>query len=288
MKILLLGAQGNLGTAFLEKANEYPDHIFIGWDKNDIDVTDRALIMKKVADLEPDVIINTVAFNDVDGSENNLQAGKSAEELNCNLVKNLADLALEHNCLLIHYSSDYVFAGDQMEGYDEEAEVNPLNTYGISKAKGEKEIISLSGRGLRWYLIRTARLFGKKGQGANAKPSFFELMLELSRTKDKLTIVSNESGSFTYTMDLVEATMNLLHSGDSFGIYHLVNDGVASWYEAADYFFKKCGSVIAIEAIEGESFSRPARRPKNSRLLNTKRPLLRSWQAAIDEYITRL
>jgi dTDP-4-dehydrorhamnose reductase len=89
-------------------------------------------------------------------------------------------------------------------------------------------------------------------------------------------------------MDLVEATMNLLHSGDSFGIYHLVNDGVASWYEAADYFFKKCGSVIAIEAIEGESFSRPARRPKNSRLLNTKRPLLRSWQAAIDEYITRL
>ena len=288
MKILLLGAQGNLGTAFLEKAKHYPDHIFIGWDKNDIDVTDRALIMKKVADIQPDVIINTVAFNDVDGAEDDLRGGTSAEELNCNLVKNLADLALEHNCILIHYSSDYVFAGDQVEGYTEEAEVNPLNKYGLTKSKGEKELISLSGRGLGWYIIRTARLFGKRGQGVNAKPSFFELMLELSRTKDKLTIVSDERGSFTYTADLVEATMNLLLSGDGFGVYHLVNEGVASWYEAADYFFKKRGSVVAIEAIEGERFSRPARRPKNSRLLNTKRPLLRSWQAAIDEYISTL
>ncbi len=288
MKILLLGAKGNLGTAFFKKSAVFTDHVFIGWDKDDIDVTDRMLLVKKIKDLQPEIIINTVAYNDVDGAEKNDKGKQLADILNHDLVQTLAEVALDENIVLVHYSTDYVFSGELATGYNEAAEVAPINEYGNSKARGEKEIIRLSGRGLRWYIIRTSRLFGDKGQGKNAKPSFFELMTTLSKTNTELKAVSNESGSFTYTPDLVSATISLLESGDGFGIYHLINDGKASWFEAATYFFKKINPNITVAPVKGEIFLRAARRPKKSRLLNTKRPKLRTWQAAIDEYIQSL
>jgi len=99
-----------------------------------------------------------------------------------------------------------------------------------------------------------------------------------------LRVVSDERGSFTYTPDLAQATLDLLLSGDSFGIYHLVNDGEASWCDAARCFFKSMGMEVPIEPVTGISFARAAQRPLFSRLLNTKRPALRGWEAAIDEY----
>lgn len=288
MKILLLGAKGNLGTAFLKKSVALADYTFIGWDKDDIDVTDRMLLIKKIKDLQPEVIINTVAYNDVDGAEKSDKGKQLADILNSDLIQTLAEVALEENMLLIHYSTDYVFSGDLATGYNEIAEPAPINEYGKSKSRGEKEIIRLSGRGLRWYIIRTSRLFGDRGQGKNAKPNFFELMSKLAKTNTELKAVSNESGSFTYIPDLVAATISLLESGDGFGIYHLVNEGKTSWFEAATYFFKKINPSITVAPVKGEIFLRAARRPKKSRLLNTKRPRLRTWQAAIDEYIQSL
>lgn len=288
MKILLLGAQGNLGTVFLHSAHQYPEHSFIAWDKEDIDVSDKGLLDKKIAELQPNVIINTVAYNDVDSCERDHAAAAQAKILNIELVRNLGEVALENRCLLVHYSSDYVFSGEITTGYDETAEPHPLNIYGQTKLEGEKELISLSGKGLQWYLIRTARLFGTKGSGEHAKPSFFEVMLEVSKHKTELSVVSDESSCFTYTPDLVQATLDLIESGDGFGIYHLVNEGVASWYQAAQYFFQQQKMAINLQPVSGEIFSRPAQRPAHSELLNTKRPKLRTWQEAVDEYCKKL
>lgn len=284
MKILLLGSRGSLGTAFLGVAKNFPDLSIIGWDKTDIDVTDQGLLEKKIAELRPDVIINTVAYNNVDECERSTEAQERAELLNCEVVRFLAEAALEYNSLLVHYSTDYVFSGDNKDGYDETVEPQPQNIYGVSKWKGERELQRLSGRGLRWYLIRTARLFGPAGLSKDTKPNFFDIMFKLASSQSDIKVVENECGSFTYTPDLAVATLRLLESDEGYGIYHLVNEGVASWYEAAQYFFKKKQIAIAVTPIQSDNLPRPAKRPIYSQLLNTKRPPLRSWQAAVDEY----
>jgi dTDP-4-dehydrorhamnose reductase len=288
MKILLLGAKGNLGTVFLNSALDYPEHSFIGWDKEDIDVTDTSLLNKKISEIKPNVIINTVAYNDVDKCETNEESAALAEALNVQLVRSLAEFAIEHNCLLLHFSSDYVFSGDVETGYSETTEPSPINIYGQSKLKGEKELISLSGKGLQWYVIRTARLFGTKGRGENAKPTFFEQMLQISKRETTISVVTDEYGCFTYTPDLVVASLDLLTSGSGFGIYHLTNEGIASWYQAAQYFFNQLKIAVNLQPVSGQVFLRPAKRPAYSGLLNTKLPKLRPWQEAVDEYCKKL
>ncbi len=288
MKILLLGAKGNLGTVFVNSALDFPEHVFIGWDKEDLDVTDKSLLDKKISELKPDIIINTVAYNNVDQCETSEVAAELAEMLNVTLVRNLAEISIEHKCTLVHYSSDYVFFGNNKEGYIESAEPSPINIFGQSKFKGEKELIRLSGKSLQWYLIRTARLFGTKGTGENAKPSFFEQMLEISKHHQDIPVVKDEVSCFTYTPDLVLATLDLITSNDGFGIYHLTNEGCVSWYQAAQYYFDRVGVLVDLHQVAGEELIRAAKRPAHSQLLNTKRPHLRSWQEAVDEYCKTL
>lgn len=283
MRILLLGDKGNLAGAFHGLLAEHDEHELIGWDKEEVDVTDRSLLEKKIAALKPAVIINTVAYNDVDACET--EAGAAlAQSLNVDTVRHLGEISLEQSIALVHYSSDYVFSGDAVDGYDEASEPAPRNAYGESKAKGERELRKLSGRGLKWYVIRTARLFGPAGRGPAAKPNFFDIIDRLARQKGELSLVGDESGSFTYTKDLAQATLDLLESGDGYGFYHLVNSGQASWYEAGAYYLARRSAAVALHQVKGADFARAALRPAHSMLRNTKRPSLRSWQAAVDEY----
>jgi len=106
MRILLLGAKGNLGTAFKQHTFHNKEVTVIGWDKEEIDVTDYVLLEKKIAELKPDVIINTVGYSNVDECEQNEAAAAQAKLLNETTVSSLADIALEYGCILVHYSSD--------------------------------------------------------------------------------------------------------------------------------------------------------------------------------------
>jgi dTDP-4-dehydrorhamnose reductase len=286
MTILLLGAAGNLGTAFTNCLKDKEGFTLVSWDKPDIDVTDEGLLLKKISDIRPDVIINSVAYNDVDACESKEEAADLARQLNVELVANLARAAVEVDARLVHFSSDYVFNGDSEQGYAEDDEPSPQSVYAQSKRDGETELISLTGKGLRWYLVRTSKLFGPRGSSPAAKPSFFELMLKLAKRGEAVKIVSDERGSFTYTVDLAAAVMSLIEEECPSGIYHLVNSGEASWFEAAEYFFNKLGLKVETSAVAASDFPRPASRPKHSLLLNTKRPALRNWQAALDDYIS--
>lgn len=288
MRFLILGARGNLATAFRELLSTKTDHEVIGWDKQEIDITDRLLVEKKIKELKPDVIINTVAYNDVDRCEADEEARALAVKLNSETVRVLGEISLECQAVLVHYSTDYVFPGDTETGYDEAADPAPKNTYGETKLQGERELIRLSGKGLQWYLIRTARLFGAKGASPLAKPSFFELMLKLSREREEISAVADEKGCFTYTRDLAAATLALVEDEAGYGIYHLANSGAASWHEAARYAFNSLNIATPLKPVAGETFARPAKRPRNSTLLNTKRPALRPWQEAVDEYLKEL
>jgi dTDP-4-dehydrorhamnose reductase len=288
MKILILGKNGNLGNQIFKVFSRDNINQVIAWGKEDIDITDEELIIKKIKDIKPNFIINCTSYNAVDKCEEYDEEYEIAKKINGQAVGFLAQAALETKSALIHFSSDYVFDGNNKEGYDENSETNPISRYAETKAMGEEEIIKRSGKGLKWYLIRTSKLFGPKGESENAKLSFFDLVLKLSETRDSFDMVSEEEIScFTYTIDLAEAVFDLIESDAGYGIYHIVNSGPASWYDGAVELFKiKSNSKIKINPVPtSDKYPRPAKRPKFSVLLNTKLKPLRSWKEALREYL---
>lgn len=274
MKILILGSQGNLGTQLMKV---FPGAT--GWDRSAFDFLDFSLLKEKIAALKPDIIINAVAYNVVDKCEVDSADYELALKLNRDLVAVLA----EQPALIIHYSSDYVFSGSQeKQEFTEDDVPDPINKYGESKLAGERELLT---RKEKYYLIRTSKLFGPQGVSIFAKPNFFDIMSGLAKSKDELEIVDEELSCFTYTPDLALATRELINSAAPAGIYHLVNPGALTWYQAADLLFKLKKSSIKIKALSSEDLERPARRPKYSVLKNTKRAPLRRIQEALTEYL---
>ncbi len=284
MRILILGAKGNLGGQLVKVFSADEKYEVIDWDKEEIDITDHGLILKKVGDIKPDLIINAAAYNAVDKCEESNAQYEIAKKVNIDGPKFLAEAALANDAILVHYSTDYVFDGKNKKGYVETDDQNPINRYGKSKFHGEKRIIEMSGAGLKWYLIRVSKLFGPKGESEAAKPNFFDLIFKLSKEKNELEIVSEEKSFFTYTVDLAAATKKIVESNAGFGIYHLTNQGAYTWYSAARDFFKVADIKIKTKSVLASKFPRPAKRPKYSMLLNTKTEPMRELKEALIDY----
>lgn len=285
MKILILGAEGNLGGQLYEIFSKNSQNEVIGWDKNELDITNREQVSQKISQIRPGIIINAVAYNAVDRCETDEAEFALACKLNAEAPAILAAAALEIDAVLIHYSTDYVFPGDRSDGYRENSPIKAINKYGESKALGEKEIARAALKGLKWYLIRTSKLFGPQGKSQFAKPSFFDIMLKLAQEKNEIEAVDEEKSFFTYTPDLADATAKLLENKASYGVYHLTNSEAATWYEACRTLFDLAEIKTKITPVPAEKFPRPAKRPKYSKLLNTKTAPLRSYRAALEEYL---
>jgi dTDP-4-dehydrorhamnose reductase len=290
MRILIFGAKGNLGTALskafdsISKENPLAHNEVIGWDREEIDATDDLLVKKKISELKPDLIINAIAYNAVDLAES--EDGMAlAEKLNVGVVKSLAEAALENQATIIHYSTDYVFDGGKNEGYAENDEPKPINQYGRSKRAGEEVLIKLSGKGLRWYLLRTSKLFGPRGSSPTAKPSFFDVMLKLAQEKTEIEVVNDELSCFTYTKDLAEATKALFDEDYGYGIYHITNSHPATWFEAAKMLFRLSDMATEVLPVSADRFPRAAKRPKSSVLINNKFITLRDYEEALKDYL---
>jgi dTDP-4-dehydrorhamnose reductase len=288
MSILILGAAGNLGGQ-LKLA--FQGEEIISWDRVDFDFLDFAELKLRLLAAKPRIIINAAAYNAVDKCESDEAEAALAWRLNSDLPACLADYCLSAAAILLHYSTDYVFGGDgRLAGsYGETDKPSPLNIYAASKLGGEKEIARRALAGLKYYLVRTSKLFGPKGANPQAKPSFFEVMLDLAATKEEVSAVDGEMSCFTYTPDLAMATRLLLEDKTAGrGIYHLINFGPATWYQGASYLFRQMGITTPLRAISPADWPRPAKRPDFSVLANNRRPLLRPWQEALDEYLSTL
>jgi len=283
MKVLILGAKGNLGVQ-LQKVFEAGNELIV-WDREEVDITDKELILKKIEDIFPDIIINSAAYNAVDKCEENEEELLLAKKLNSDAPGYLAEAALKVGAVLVHYSSDYVFDGKSKVGYAEKDTPRPINNYGKTKLGGEKNIIKLSGKGLRYYIIRTSKLFGPKGESEAAKRSFFDIMLKLGKEKDELDIVDSEESCFTYTPDLALWTKKLIESEKGSGIYHFVNEESSTWHSAVLELFKISGIKIKVNPVSPDRFPRPAKRPEFSVLVNTKFEKMRSYKQALYEYL---
>jgi len=282
MSILILGGRGNLGSQLTKILQ--PDYQVISWDRDDLDVLDFPLLDENIKELKPALIINCVAYNAVDKCEDKKEY-ELAYSLNAEFPGRLADIALAIGATLIHFSTDYVFSGTaEKREFNENDTPNPVNKYGESKFAGEREIEKRGQDGLRYYLIRTSKLFGPQGASPQAKASFFDIMLNLAQDKKEITVVNEELSCFTYTADLAEATKRLWELDVPYGIYHLVNEGPCTWYEAAEELFHLAKAKVILRPIRSENLLRAARRPKFSVLQNTKVKKMRSWRVALKDY----
>lgn len=282
-KILILGSAGMLGQELVSVFSLDEKYKVTGWDREEIDLIDFEGAEKKIRTYAPDIIINAVAYNAVDTCEESEEEYKKALLLNADVPKFLVQLARGIGAVFVHYSTDYVFDGENTDGYREDSEPRPISRYGMSKWEGEKNVLSVDGKN---YIIRLSKLFGKPATSAVAKKSFFDIMLEKGKREKSIKVVDDEKSCFTYAPDLARATRELIEAGEPFGTYHLVNTGAVTWYEATQELYTQAHIGATIEPVESEAFPRKAKRPQCSVLLNTKRPPLRSYQEALREYLS--
>ncbi|MBD3238408.1 MAG: dTDP-4-dehydrorhamnose reductase [Candidatus Moranbacteria bacterium] len=299
MKILIIGHKGNLGHQLIKAFEGYQ---VIGLDKEELDITREKAVWQQLKSIKPNFVINASAYNAVDKCEEDPQEYELAKMINGEAPGYLAQVCSKIGAELVHYSSDYVFHGDKTEGYQEDDRPDPIQNYGRSKLMGEQAIKQNTEQ---YFIIRVSKLFGAQGQSEAAKKSFVDIMLELAEKEQEIEVVDEEMSCFTYTKDLAQATKHLLGFSDQrdfsnkhlnnpksmyvykkpHGIYHLVNEGPCTWYECAKKIFAIAGVNIRIKPIKAKDFPRPAKRPKNSVLLNTKLTRLRRVDEAIKDYL---
>ncbi|WP_462315738.1 dTDP-4-dehydrorhamnose reductase [Methanobrevibacter sp.] len=274
MKILITGSNGMLGH---DLANALEGHELILTTSKTLDITDKDHTIEFICDAEPDIVINSAAYTDVDGCEENHDL---AYAVNGEGVRNLAMACREIDCPLVHISTDYVFDGSATEPIAEDGEIGPISVYGKSKLQGEEAIQEILDK---YFIIRTAWLYGLNGK------NFPKTMLELAESHSEITVVYDEVGTPTYTPDLAYGISELIET-DRYGIYHLTNSGSCSWCEFARYIFEVAGKDVNVIPVTASEFARPAPRPSYSVLDNRNwvengfEPL-RDYKEAIKEYI---
>ncbi|MBX4191764.1 MAG: dTDP-4-dehydrorhamnose reductase [Candidatus Doudnabacteria bacterium] len=275
MKVLILGAKGALGLTFIDL---YHDQEVTAWDRDELDITEDDTVMKKITELKPELIINCAAYNAVDNAE---QDRASAELINGNAVGFIAKAANAVSAVMVHFSSNYVFDGNNSAGYNEDDKPSPQSVYAKSKLLGEMEIAENTEK---YYVVRTSNLYGRHSE--TGKPSFVETMIKLGTEGKEIKGITDEFASPTYVVDLAHAVRALIEEKRPFGIYHLINSGSASWYDWAKEIFMIKGIKANLIEAKRTDFNRPAQRPQYGVLNNTKFLELRPWTEALKEYLS--
>lgn len=314
-KILIIGAKGMLGQELVAIFKKDRDYAVTAWDREELDITDKKQINKKITELKPDIILNAAAYNAVDKCED-ANEFKIAKKLNGDAPGYLAKIAKKIKATLVHYSTDYVFNGQpdidlepdgcshscgscQLHegfkpeiGFKEDSKPDPISKYGKSKLLGEKAVQkarfdSSKTRREKWkyYIIRTSKLFGQTGKCKEAKKSFFDAMLEAGRKYNEVKVIDEETSCFTYAPDLAKKTKEILESKKPFGIYHVTNGDPCTWYEAVVELYRQAKLKTKVMPVTADEYPRPAKRPYFSVLLSTKLNPMRSYKEALREYL---
>ena len=275
----MIGAKGMLGrdlTGVL--LSSLPNDEIIGWDIEEIDIQKEEDTVFKIEKLRPDIIIHIAAYTDVDGCESNEE---KAFAVNAEGTKHVALTASRCQAKMVYLSTDYVFDGNKREPYLETDSPHPLSVYGRSKWKGEQYVHELVKDPL---IVRTQWLFGRYGK------NFVTSILRQAGEKRVLSIVNDQIGSPTYTVDLAKAISTLIQF-DASGIFHVANSDLCTWYTFGQAILKLSGiDKVRVIPISSKEFGLPAIRPSysvlNCQKLKKKTGLtLRPWSEALKEYL---
>jgi dTDP-4-dehydrorhamnose reductase len=276
VKIVITGAGGQLGHDLIRALS--PAHELLPLSREQLDVTDELAVMQQITACCPDVIIHAAAFTQVDLAETMLD---KAYAINSTGTRNVALAA--HHCAakLVYISTDYVFDGTKTGSYTEMDRTNPLSVYGNSKLHGEKFVEMIS---QRYFIVRTSWLYGKHGS------NFVTKVLSMADRQSRLTMVYDQTGSPTYTLDLARFVGELVET-EKYGLYHVSNQGCCSRYEFAEAILQTANRTdISLEAVSASTFSLPALRPDNSAfddlaIRQNGFSRMREWKLALQDCI---
>jgi dTDP-4-dehydrorhamnose reductase len=290
--ILILGAAGQLGRELQRSFAGFG--AITALDRGAIDLGDEEQLRVAVQRVRPEIILNAAAYTAVDRAESEPEL---AYAINAAAPRVLAEEAQANDALLVHYSTDYVFDGAKAEPWVEDDLPNPLNVYGASKLAGERAIESVGGK---YLIFRTSWVYGPHGK------NFLLTMLRLGAERDKLSIVDDQIGAPTTSIELARATRAIVECifadrygepQDWAGVYHMTCGGATSWLGFAQAIFARAAAwaekTPELVAIPSEAYPTPAKRPLNSALSNEKLHArfgvrLAEWSAALDEAMREL
>ena len=291
--ILIVGAKGQVGVELQRSFASFGSMVAVDLESVDLANVDqtRALVRK----VRPDVILNAAAYTAVDRAESQQDL---AMAINATAPRVLAEEARELNALVVHYSTDYVFNGEKQQPWVESDEPNPLNIYGVSKLAGERALEKVGGR---YLTFRTSWVYGPHGN------NFLLTMLRLGRERGKLSIVNDQFGSPTTSIELANATRTIVEGvlagqfgehKDWAGLYHMTCGDSTTWFGFAEAIFAGAAARLGVKPPEltpqeTKDYPTPAKRPRNSELSNEKLYAhfgvrLASWQTALNTVLETL
>lgn len=264
--ILVTGANGQLGRCFRQLAENYPQWTFLAEGSDTLNISDKAATEAYFSAHKPRWVINCAAYTAVDKAESE---PAKAELVNVTGVEHLARACAVHGAGLIHFSTDYVYNGNQGTAFRETDPVAPAGVYARTKLAGENAALQLLPDAM---IIRTSWVYAREGH------NFVNTMLRLGRERGRVRVVSDQIGTPTYAPDLAAAVLRIIDQvekgeqapGNLGGIWNYSNEGVASWYDFAHAVFE-IGNVQAVtEPITSSEYPTPAVRPPFS-VLNKSR-----------------
>lgn len=278
LTVLVTGVKGQLGYDVVKEL-EKRGHVAIGVDIDEMDITDAVSVEEVLTEASPDAVIHCAAYTAVDAAEDNEEL---CRKVNAVGTANVAKVCKALNCKMMYISTDYVFNGQGERPWEPDDERQPLNIYGQTKYEGELAVEQLE----KFFIVRIAWVFGVNGK------NFIKTMLNLGRTRDKLTVVADQIGSPTYTFDLSRLLVDMIET-DKYGRYHATNEGLCSWYEFACEIFRQAGITVEVAPVTSDQYPAKAKRPMNSRMDKSRLEeqgfeRLPSWQDALGRYLKEI
>ena len=278
-KILVTGANGQLGQCLQKISSQFEEFEFIFTDSETLDITNKEEVNDFFWQNAPDFCINAAAYTAVDLAETDIE---KAFLVNADGTENLAEACAENNAQFIHVSTDYVFDGENNLAYTEEDFTNPLGVYGASKLAGDELALEVNPCSV---ILRTSWVYSEFGK------NFVKTMLNLFATKEELSIVADQFGQPTNANDLAEAIMKIIKSEKiTPGIFNFSNLGRISWFDFAEKIAELSEAKIKLNAIETSQYPTPAKRPKNSvldldKISKTYAIQLKPWEESLEECV---
>lgn len=260
-KIAIFGSAGQLGME-LQREFDQRGYEVRGWDRQGVDITDVAAVENAVASFDPEVVINSAAYNQVDVAE---QEPVAAFQVNALAVRNIALACRQSGARLVHFSTDYVFDGETTRPYTESDPTHPMGAYAVSKLAGELYAQAYLKSPL---IIRTSGVFGPCGLRTN-RGNFIELMLRMAAGGQTIRVVEDHVASPTYAPALAQRTADLVEGGIA-GVIHAGGGTSISWYEYAKLIFDAAGITPVLRPTNEREYRTAAHRPKFSALSNQR------------------
>ncbi len=281
-KILVTGANGQLGKELRDLASGHPQHEFLFLSREDLPIHQFELVRNVFTSFSPDYCINCAAYTAVDKAE---QEASLAHLVNAEAVGILAAVSAAHDCRFIHVSTDYVYGGDASEPYTESSPTAPGSVYGKTKLEGEREAIKNDPLSV---IIRTSWVYSYYGN------NFVKTMMRLMKDRKEISVVNDQKGSPTSASDLAAFILHIIGQPQWHpGIYNYSNDGEITWYDFAVEIKRLIASDCVVHPIPSSAYPTPAKRPAYSVLDKQKIKLVfgvspESWKESLEKCINQL